>query len=414
MPYTIVIDQYFDFNIDTPDGIDWSKVVGGIWVPSPPVGSPGTPTYSGTVTVASGKPPMLTFPALSGPPPTVSAMLISQPPSGDLYRLAVAPPQDNPAHLSGDCKTGSALTQADLDSQTANAGAQTSDLPLGLQYLYGVLTLGLYIPRSVTISSASLTLPQAPAAGFLTLTLTGTVTVHQWWSNSDKPFTLTASVALVPSGDPVDTFRILAATPSNVSMSITGGFIVVPALQSAMTGQATTYLEQNFNLAIPQKVAQALAKLDPPQQLSPNAVISARKVDIQPAGLTLTLSIADLSETAIVPIPPNMFVEVSPAPTCGEKRNYVVTVYHGQSPIEGAAVTFETGAGGPAANGGPAVRGTTGPDGTVQLNDVTLSSYLYKGGGGKGPPKILKFNPVLTVSAVSFKEFASEIDCPVP
>jgi hypothetical protein len=394
------MDQYFDFT--SADRIDWSKVVGGIWVPSPPVGSPGAPTFSGTATVTAG------------PPPTVSAMLISQPSSGDLFRLAVAPPQDNPAHLSGDCKAGSALTQADLDRQTANAGAQTTDLPLGLQYLYGVLTLGLYIPRSVTISAASLMLPQAPAAGFLTLTLTGTVTVHQWWSNSDKPFTLTASVALAPSGDPVDTFRILAATPFNASMSIIGGLIVVPALLSSMAAQATTYLEQNFNLAIPQGVAQALAELDPPQQLSPNAVISAYKVDIKPAELTLTLSIADLSEPAIVPIPPNMFVEVTPMPQCGEKRNYVVAVYHGQSPIGGAVVTFETGAGGPIENGGPAVKGTTGPDGTVQLNDVTLSSYLYTRGGGKGPPKILKFNPVLTVSAAGFKEFTSEIDCPVP
>ena len=127
MPYTVLIDQYFDLSGE----INWPAVIGGIWVPPPSDGSsPGTPTFAGTVTSTADQPPMLTFAALDGPPTTASAMLISQPSFGDLYRLAGATPPANPAHLNGDCKTGSALTQNDLDSLTANFGSQTSPIPL--------------------------------------------------------------------------------------------------------------------------------------------------------------------------------------------------------------------------------------------------------------------------------------------
>ena len=303
MPYTVLIDQYLDFSGE----ITWPAVIGGIWIPPPSDGSsPGTPTFTGTVTSAAGQPPMLTFAALDGPPTTASAMLVSQPSFGDLYRSAAVPPPANPAHLNGDCAKGSALTQDDLDSLTANFGSQTSPIPGWLQDIYAGLTGGAYIPQSTTVSAVALTLPTAPATGTLTVTLTGTVAVRHWKAISNNPFTFTETVVLAPSGDPVDTSRILAAADSNASMTITGGLVVAPELVSSMAGQVTPDLEGRFNQAIASNIAQILAKRTPPQQLSPPAVISAHRVVITPAGLTLTLSIADIFGPALIPKGENM------------------------------------------------------------------------------------------------------------
>ena len=213
MPFTVLLDEFLDLT----GSINWSAVVGGIWVPPPSDGtSPGTPSFAGTVTSVS--PPTLTFSALGGPPAAASAMLISQPPFGDLYRLAIAPPPANPAHLNGVNQAASPLDQHDLNNLTASIGPQTTAI-LGNPFWW---TFGTWVPQSITVSAIVLTLPEAPATGTLTLTLTGTIHVTHWGSPTDNPFTFTETVALAPSGDPVDTSRILAATGSNQSMTITG------------------------------------------------------------------------------------------------------------------------------------------------------------------------------------------------
>ena len=395
MPYTVLIDQFLDFT----GAINWSTVVGAIWVPPPSDGSsPGTPTFTGTVTSVSGKPPMLTFPALGGPPTAASAMLISQPSFGDLFRLAVAPPSANPAHLNGDCKAGSALSQGDLDSMTANFGSQTSSVPGWLQAIYAALTAGLYIPESITVSAVALTLPTAPATGILTLTLTGTLAVGHLGATSNNPFTFTETVALAPSGDPVDTSRILAATGSSASMSIIGGLVVAPELVGSMASQATSDLEARFNQAIASDIAHTLAALTPPQQLSPQAVISANKVLITSSGLTLTVSVADISGPAIVHVPGNLAAAIEPVVVYNEEVNYVVTVtdFASNQPVQGAAVNL----GNPGPSGG--AKGTTDANGQVRFDKVTLDSREIS---INHPPYKVTEYPELAITAANFNFF---------
>jgi hypothetical protein len=299
MPYTVLLDEFLDLT----GSINWSAVVGGIWVPPPSDGtSPGTPTFAGTVT--SGSPPTLTFPALDGPPATASAMLISQPRFGDLYRLAITPPPANPAHLNGVNQAASPLDQNALNSLTASIGPQTSPVPGALQAICGGLTLGGYIPTSITVSAVALTLPEAPVTGSLKLTLTGTMAVRHWFWTSNNPFTFTETVALAPSGDPVDTSRILAATGSNQNMTISGGAIVAGLFAGPLHDQATPDLEARFNQGISSKVATALAELTPPQRLASGTVISANHVGITQAGLALTVSLANISGAALIPVQP--------------------------------------------------------------------------------------------------------------
>jgi hypothetical protein len=305
MPYTVLFDQFLDFT----EGITWSAVVGGIWVPPPSDGTnPGNPTFTGTVTIASGQPPTLTFPALGGPPTTASAMRVSQPSFGDLYRLASTPPAADPAHVNGEASVAPALDQSELNSLTASFGPQTSPVPASVQAACAAATLGLYFPTSITASAVALTLPAAPATGTLTVTITGTVAVNHWLWTSNQPFTFTETVTFAPSGDPADTSRILAATGSNANMTIIGGAVLAPLLKGPMAGQVTPDLEAKFNQAIPPNIDKALAGRNPPLQLSPSAVISARRVVITNAGLTLTLSIADIFGPALIPAEDNMTI----------------------------------------------------------------------------------------------------------
>jgi hypothetical protein len=394
MPYSVLIDQYLDFT----GQVNLPSVVGSIWVPAPSDGThPGTPTFTGTVTAAPGTPPVLTFPALGGPPTTDSAMLISQPSSGDLYRLAGAAPPANPAHLNGDCMAGSALSRSDLDSLTANFGSQTSPVPWYVQAAYGALTLGAYFPTSITVSAVSLTLPTAPATGFLTMTLTGTVAIQHWLWTSNNSFTFTEMVALAPSGDPVDTSRIVAAAGSSATMTITGGAIVAPVLVGSIAAQATQDLERRFNQAIGSAVAQVLAGLTPPQQLSPQAVISAFKVVITASGLVLTLSVADIFGSAIVPVPGNLAASISPAVVYNEKVDYVVTVtdFASKQPVAGAVVKlFNPGPSGDAES-------TTDANGRAQLSNVTLDTKEITDTHVHPPITITEY-PYLNITAAGF------------
>jgi PASTA domain len=293
MPYTVLLDEFLDLS----GSIDWSAVVGGIWVPPPSDGtSPATPSTAGTATAVS--PPTLTFPALDAPPATASAMLISQPPLGDLYRLASPPPPANPVHLNGINQPAPPLDQQELDSLTASIGPQTTAIP-GNPFWW---TFGTWVPRSITVSAVTMTLPEAPATGTLTLTLTGTIHVSHWFGSSDNPFTFTETVALAPSGDPVDTSRTLAATGSSPSMTITGGGFAAGLMAGPLHDQATPDLEARFNQGISANVATTLAGLTPPQQLAPATVISANHVVITHGGLALNVSLANISGPALVPL----------------------------------------------------------------------------------------------------------------
>jgi hypothetical protein len=304
MPYTILFDQF----IDMTNTLSSPTITGAIWVPAPSQQKPGqttnlgAPTFTGTITSGTGLSAALTFPVLDGPPTTDSALLISEPSFGDLYRLPFHPPSDNPAHLNGEANAPPVLTQDDLNNQTTGIPAQTSAIPPEVQAAYAVATAGLWVPRSMTVSAVSLTLPAqgAPAPGALTLTLTGTFAVRHWLWMSTNPFTFTETVSLAPSGDPVDASRTLTATGAGHSLSVIGGW-VLGILKDSIGDTATAQVEVMFNQGIASRVAQALGALKDPMQLAPLAAISANKVVITHGGLGLTLSITNLFGPALIP-----------------------------------------------------------------------------------------------------------------
>lgn len=308
MLYNILFDEFTDLS----GKINRPAVMGGIWVPPPSVqqhgsASPRTPDFTATVTSAPDQPATLTFPALAGPPTGDSAMLISEPSFGDIYRLAVAPPPDSPAHLQG-LAASSTVTQAELSELTAGFTAQTFQIPGWVQSIYVALTAGTYVPDSATISTVALTLPPAGAAGFLTLTLTGTMAITGWWWTNNQPFTFTEHVTLAAAGDPVNARHVLAAAGSSQNLTVHGGWVLKP-LTGKMGDLATQALEDTINLALPAQVNQEAQK-QLGLELSPQAVISAGPVTMTPAGLTLTFSVADIFGPALIPIPPPVFTTV--------------------------------------------------------------------------------------------------------
>lgn len=302
MPYIVDI-----LVLDQTHTLTMSAITGGIWVPpSSFASSPSTPTFAGTMDPKSG---LLTFPALAGPPAGESVMLVSQPPApggvasfGDLFRSGtVAAFPASPAFLLGGCQASPAMVQADLDKLTSNFAAQTLEVPNWLFWLVGWLSYGYIFPSTITVLSATLTLG---TPGFLTLTLTGTMQVAHFlvWSHT-YPWTFTELLSLAPSADPVDTSHILAATYTSPGLSMPGvtGLVIKP-LAPFMANQVTPTVETLVNQAIPAAVAAQLASANPPQKLSPTAVISANKISIGASSLTLTLTIADIFGPPIVPI----------------------------------------------------------------------------------------------------------------
>jgi hypothetical protein len=252
-------------------------------------------------------------------------MLISQPlsrlglPPGDLYRLAGGPPVDNPVHLNGLLDLAS-FSQTDLNNLTAKFPSLTFPVPGPLRTIIGIVTLGLWIPTSVTVSTAALTLP-ATTGGGLTATLTGTMSVQHWFWTSKDPFTFTATVAVAPSGDPVDTSHIASVTLSSPNLTITGGWIL-SGLAGLLADEGTPVLEAMVNQAIPPQVNNILAKLPTPSQMSPQGVVSLFKVVTGPGGVDVNVSLADIFGPAIVPItvPPETTVPAVKGMTVDQAR----------------------------------------------------------------------------------------------
>lgn len=306
MPYSVNIGVF-----DLTGSLSVSAITGGIWIPPPTDGSnPGLPTFAGAMTPAGS----LTFPALGGPPPATSAMLVSQPAVpggaaafGDLFRSGpVAALPASPAPLLGVSQKSPALGQSDLDALTGNFAALTIDVSdTGLFWVVGGLSAGWIFPVTITVSSASLLLGPPAPSGMLTLKLSGTMQVSHFgvWTQT-YPVAFTEFLGFAPAGDPVDTSRILAASYSSPGLSMPGvtGYIIKP-LAPLVAGLVTPAVEALINQATPLTIAQALAGQTPPQQLSPQAVISANIVAVTNSALTLTLTVADIFGEPFVNLP---------------------------------------------------------------------------------------------------------------
>jgi hypothetical protein len=361
-PYAVSFAEF----VDSTGAISWPAVIGGVWEPPPPGGStPGAPSFSGAVSSAPDQSATLTFPTLAGPPTIASAMLISQPSFGDLYRLAVTPPPVNPGELNGGAEAIPVITQAELDTTTSQFSSVTIAVPSAVQRVFALLTLGLTVPTSATLSAVTLTLPAAGKSGFLILTATGTLAVSGWFWTGNRRFTFIETVALAPSGDPVDTPRVLAATGSSPSLNVTGGWKILP-VKRLVASLVTPAVESALNQALPPKVAKMLANNTPPQMLAPQAVISAGKITITHNGIAAILSIADIFGPALLPLPPVSIMGVSAVlvESSGSDRTIRVTVSDAttSAPVPGALVKVFN-----ATSSREKAAGTTSQDGIVTL-----------------------------------------------
>jgi hypothetical protein len=408
MPYTVKVAP-----ADLSGLIDRSPKSGSVFAPplsSPP---PANPTPLDVATSSAADPNTLAFPSTAVPPSTTCTMLIRDTlTSGDLFRSGpMLNLPNSPATLT--------LVVAPSVSMTATAVSQSLNLSLPITVAFpadvvaacALATGGVIIPVSFTADNVTMQL--GPTSTFV---VNGQLNVKfLGFIDQASGFSLTAQLAFAPSGDATDPARIVSITSAGQVLSLDAFFLAPPAAAALAVfggGIIASALTDIVNGQIP---ALAAAAVPANQMLTSTAVLSIGKLDVESSGVTIVAVVGDILGPALVPIPGNLLVEVNPAWQCDEQRNYVVTVrdHKDGSPVAGALVRLQTGAGGPAGQGGPTVGGTTAADGTVQLNDVTLRSYVYARGGGKGPPVLIKVEPVLTVSAAGFNDFITQITCPV-
>jgi len=290
-------------------GIFNPAVRGGIWVPPPPDGSsPGGPNFAGTVTSGSGQAPLtLTFAELAGPPAGGSAMLVTEPAGGDLFRSGqVALPGASPASLALTIAPGQepgnvAMTPAQLNTLAASFAGTSIKVPDNVRLAAGVLSAGLLIPESVTLLTAALSL----GPGAISVTLTANISVREWFFFvAHYSCALTMSLAVGPSGDPVDTSRVLAATVSaspGPVLTVPGAPGIYASLVAGWAAAAVSaMLEAQANKAISPLAAAELAKHH--FELTPTAVISAVRVVTTVTGISLFVSVGDIFGPGIVPL----------------------------------------------------------------------------------------------------------------
>jgi hypothetical protein len=412
MSYTVNVEP-FDLSGLTAK----SRMSGAIFAPplsSPP---PDSPAPLDTATPTAGDAVQLVFHSTAVPPSIACTMLIRDTTTsgdittGDLFRSGpMLNLPNSPATLVLVLPKAVSMTARDVSFALNQRLPITVPFPADVVALCSLATGGVITPVSFTAND--LTMQLGPTSTFA---VNGQLNVKfLGFINQASGFSLTAQLAFAPSGDATNPARIVSVTSANQVASVDAFFLAPPAAAAIAVfggGVIASALEDVVNGQIP---ALAAAAVPPNQMLTSTAVLSAGQIDIQSSNVTVVAVVGDILGGAVMPIPGNLLVEVNPAWQCDEQRNYVVTVrdHKDSSPVADALVTLQTGAGGPAGLGGPTVRGTTASDGTVQLNDVTLKSYVYTRGGGKGPPVVIKFEPVLTVSAANFNDFITQITCP--
>ena len=407
MPYTVNVEPF-----DLSGLTQKSRMSGAIFAPPLPSPPPANPTPLDVATPSAGDPGQLVFPSTAVPPSTTCTMLIRDTTtSGDLFRSGpVLNLPSSPATLVLVIPPSVSKTAGEISQSLNESLPITVQFPADVVAICSLATGGVITPVSFTANDLTMQLGSTS-----TFTVNGQLNVKfLGFIDQASGFSLTAQLAFSPSGDASDPARIVSVTSVSPVVSLDAFFLAPPAAAAIAIfggGVIASALTDYINGQIP---ILASAALPPNQMLTSTAVLSVGQIDIESSSVSVVPVIGDIFGRAVVPIPSNLLVEVNPAWQCDEQRNYVVTVrdHKDGSPVAGALIRLQTGAGGLAGQGGPTVHGTTAPDGTVQLNDVTLKSYVYARGGGKGPPVLIKVDPVLTVSAAGFNDFITQITCP--
>jgi len=356
----------------------------GYYSPLPALaGSVFAPPTSGSalsaVTGASATPFTLNFPSPPVPPSGASAMLITESASGgDVLRtgsIASLPP--SPAAPIVITLPPVAIPTATLTGLAAGFTLPTTAVPGGIQVVSGIATGGTFIPLSVSLPPLTITL----TSGAITITATGTLVARQFFFFVNTlPFGFTATFAVTPSGDAVNTSRVLRVTSS--SSAITGVTAGLGPLAPFLASLVATFLESTVNTVIASRAAAAASSMG--MALAPSAVISAHKITIVASsgpsggGINLQLVLASLTGMPILALPKNMNVTILPALAAGVSHTYSVTVTDSVTggPVS-AAVTLHnfSAAGTPqtaTANTNPGTGIAVFPNTTLHLKNVTV------------------------------------------
>jgi hypothetical protein len=160
-------------------------------------------------------------------------------------------------------------------------------------------------------------------------------------------------------------------------------------------------MESGINGAIASQVGTTLANLG--KELTPTAVVSALTPTVTGSGVAARLVLGDLFGPAIVPIPGNLAINITPRPRLAVSQTYLVTVTNAanSNPVQGAMVVLNNFN---ASGQSITTQGSTNAQGqwsfTAELRDRTEALGRPKD-GGTGPLTIT-LPPTLFVSANMF------------
>jgi hypothetical protein len=240
-------------------------------------------------------------------------------------------------------------------------------------------------------------------AGSITATAGGTIVARVFFGFVRTiTFTITATFAIAPSGDPTNMSRVLAVTPT--ASSTTGVPRVVSSrLAPFLASVAASVAEAMLNGLIASMAPGAVANAG--FTMSPTAVISAKGVTITASGISLRFVLADLLGPAVTLLPGNLSVSILPRPVEKTVHTYTVTVLDtatGSPPSSGATVQLNNFSSGnwttqsiPTDANGQAVFAN------IRLEHQTVTSWEI-GEDGK-PHKVTDdISPTLTVTASGF------------
>ncbi len=414
MPYTLTVHALFLSEVLFGDSVTAS-----IFVPPASPGLIGVgATPLDTATVTTGTTFTLAFSSTAIPPTAAFDMLLSDNKiPGDLFRsgqLFGLPPSPGTLNLS-------VYTQAEEPGRISNLLQQqfphTFPIDDLTKIIVGVYSGGVVVPQSIAVNDATLTFGhpnpiEVKATGSLDIKYLGI-------TDQSSGFSLTCNLTVGPSGDPLNTSRIVKVTASVSSADlIIDTLLLLPPAVLVITQFMETaiafLLEKKLNEMFARLVSDALARFSPPLQLTDTSVISLGRFADDEKGLNVTLVVGDLFGPGIeaIPIPKYIAMEVTPQWKCGVAENYTITVRDSAdgSPIPGARVSLISGDWAHRPN--PKREGTTDANGRTEFRDVVLKDRVVRMPQKGGPPENVEYQPLVQVSAKGFTTFTAGIDCP--
>jgi hypothetical protein len=212
-----------------------------------------------------------------------------------------------------------------LTALTAGFTVPPTSVPGGIQFACALATGGTFIPLTFSLPPVAIALTSTG----ITVTATGTLTARTFFfGRSTLPFGFTATFTIAPSGDAVNTTRVLKVGVS--SSGLTGVIGALAPLASVLANILASFLESTINSTIASTAASTATSMG--MVLAPSAVISTHKIILVAStvasggGINLQLVLASLTGMPVVAAPKTMNVTITPTPASGVSHNYDVTV----------------------------------------------------------------------------------------